>query len=390
MRLRAVHTATLAIACLLIAGCGSATSRKSATRDSTAPTSEGARAPAARVAADFLSQGTDEPIVKIANVTVTGGMLHHWLTVGAETIGPPEPPRFTTCVTYLGLGRDNTATPAQLALLCKQKYEQVLRHALSLLIHAQWLIDEAAATGVKIDAAKLKRETDLSGPDREHVKEMLRDRGETISDLRLTLTLLQLSARFDRKLERDAPPLTHSQIAAFYRHHKGSFVVPEERNLYIVRLGRLGEANKAKRELEHGASFATIVSHSSLVQPTGAQDGLLYGLRPENWPEKPLAEAIFHAPLKTLGGPVHISWGYYLFEVVGKKPGRQRTLSEAKAEAAAQLRRLQHERITARFVAAFTKKWSAHTVCARSHVASFCRELRSAPAGPLEVPNLLF
>ncbi len=332
-----------------------------------------------------------EPIARIGKVTITRGVLEHWTSVGVHgKIGAPEPPAYAACVSYLGLGASETTTTEQLRLTCKRKYEESLHKALNLLIHVPWLISEAAEAGIRVDRAKLARETALSGPHGEAIKQILANKGETLADFRLTLTLIRLSAQFDRKLEARMP-VTGARIADYYRLHKDSLGIPEQRDLYVVRFASLGEANTAKREIEHGASFATIAKRaSSLAQPSGAQNGLLRGLKPENWPEKPLPEDIFHAPLKTLEGPVRISFGYYVFEVVGKRPGRPSTLAEAKAEVVRKLHELLRERIFARFAVAFTKKWAARTVCLPGDLARHCRESRSKPTSPLEVPNLLY
>jgi parvulin-like peptidyl-prolyl isomerase len=331
-----------------------------------------------------------EPIARIGKRAITRGELKHWVSIGFYgRIGAPEPPTYAGCVSYLGLSASETTTNEQLRLICKQKYGRTLHKALSLLIHAPWLIGEAAKAGIRIDRAKLARETALSGPRGEETKQILATKGETLSDFRLTLTLIQLSARLDRKLEAQMP-ITAARIAAYYRRHRDSLRSPERRDLHIVRFASLGEARKAKREIEHGTSFATIAKRTSLVQPGGAEYGLLFGLRPENWPEEPLAEDIFHAPLRTLQGPVRISLGYYVFEVIGKSPSRPTTLAEAKPEVVRKLHKLLQEQVFARFAKVFTNKWAARTACLPSDLLRYCREARSTPTSPLEVPNLLF
>jgi PPIC-type PPIASE domain len=381
--------AALAAACSLAVGCGSTSNKAASSRDE-APTPTATATNASRTTAKQPAANSREAIAKIGKTTITRGLLQHWATIGMYgKPGTPEPPDFTDCVNYLGLSASETTTNEQLKLTCKEKYEQSLHKALSLLIHVPWLIDEAAKAGIRVDQAKLARETAPSGPHGEEIQGIRTTKGESLSDFRLTLTLVQLAARLDHELETRVP-VTRARIADFYRLNERSFRVPEQRDLYVVRLASLSEANKAKRELEHGASFATIVSHTSLVQPNGAQNGLLHGLKPENWPEKPLPEDIFHAPLKTIEGPVQISFGYYLFEVVGKTPGRASTLTEAKPEVVRRLHQTLRERIFSRFAATFTKKWAARTACLPSDLVKYCREARSSPTSPLEVPNLLF
>jgi hypothetical protein len=385
---------TLAVASSLLIGCSGTTAHKATTRGNAAPAGTQASATAARTTAAPFGENPDKPIVRIGSVTVTAGELHHWASVGVHgKIEAPEPPDFTGCVTYLSLprrGERSTRSAAQLKLFRKRRYEEAVRNALNLLIHARWLIDEAAAMGVRIDEASLMRETTLSGPRGNEVKQALRTKGETISDRRFGLTLVQLSTRLERKVERQAPAITRKQIAGYFRLHKASFATPEQRDLRIVRLDKRGEADAAKREIERGTGFATIVGHTSLGQPSGAQNGLLRGLKPENWPEKPLSEEIFHAPLHKVEGPVQISLGYYVFEVVGKVPGRQKTFAEASAEVRTKLHQLMRERIAARVATALMKRWAPRTICLPGAFIRDCRDAKAVSATLAEVPNLLF
>jgi hypothetical protein len=377
----------LAAACSLLAGCGSS-SHEARRSSAGGPAASATSASAPHTATAESAESLLEPIARVGKVTITRGLLQHWTAIGVHgKLGAPDPPDFTVCANYLGLSGESTTE--QLKAACKQKYEQSLHKALNLLIHVPWLISEAAEAGIRVDPARLARETSLSGPRGEETKGAMTTKGETLADYRLTLTLVALSARLDRKLEAQVP-VTRARIADYYRLHKRSFAVPERRDLYVVRLGSRSEALKARRELEHGADFATIVNHSALVQPNGAHNGLLRGLQPKNWPEKPLPEEVFRAPLRTLEGPVHISFGYYLFEVVGRIPGRPSTLAEATPEVERELHELLRERIFSRFATAFTRKWAPRTVCLPGDLARYCRQYRSAQTSALEVPNLLF
>ena len=108
-----------------------------------------------------------------------------------------------------------------------------------------------------------------------------------------------------------------------------------------------------------------------------------------NWPEQPLSSEVFHARLKTLGGPVKISLGYYVFEVIRRVPARQSTLAEVKPEIATQLHRLLRDRMLSRFVAAFRRKWTSRTNCLHGYVVKYCRQYRSSRANSQEAPNVL-
>lgn len=367
-------------------GCGSTASHNTAPAEPVASTTAHDRA------TNQIRATARNPVATIGDKTITRGILEHWVSIASHgQIGAPEPPDYTACIESLRSSGASTSpqTTEQLRSACRRQYDELSKPALSSLIHAQWLIGEAADQGLKVDEAKLKRESSPSGPHGEEVRQTLTSTGETTSDVKFNLLVSQLSDRINRKLERQVPTVTRAQVSEYYKRHRTSFIVPEQRDLYVLRTASDAAAKKAKQEIEGGASFATIVKKTSLQQPGGAQDGLLLGLRPNNWPEPPLSREIFHAHLKTLGGPVKISLGYYVFEVIRRVPARQSTLAESAPEIAGQLHQVRHDRIFSRFVAAFRKKWTSRTNCLPGYVVKYCRQYRSSKAESQGAPNVL-
>jgi hypothetical protein len=328
------------------------------------------------------------PVARIGDRTITLGTLRHWISLGSHgQAGAPEPPDYTQCIAYL-----RSLDPQRTALLreaCKREYDGLVEPALSSLIHDRWLIDEARDEGLKVDEAKLKRESALGGPRGEEAGGTIETDGETRSDVKLKLLTGQLSARFYRKLERSVPVVTGAQISDYYTHHKQAFVTPEKRDMYILRTLSKGAAEKAKREVEGGASFATVVGKTSLEQPISSKHGLLLGLGPDDFGEPPLNRAIFSAPLNTLRGPVQISLGYYIFEVLHRHPPHQRSLAQVRSEIATQLHRLRRERIVSRFVAGFRKKWTSRTHCFPGYVVKYCRQYKQSEVELREAASVL-
>lgn len=370
------------------AGCGAAASRDGATSRPTARTKAVTRTTTGRTT---TTPGAErEPVARIGGTRITRGFLEHWIAVTTHgQAGAPKPPEYAACVQYLISAGAETSTTEELRRACRQRYEQSSETALSYLIHDRWLIGEAAEEGVKADQARVKAETTLQGRHGEEVRQTLASTGETISDFRLNLLLNQLSDRFYRKLERKVPAITGARISAYYRLHKNSFAVPERRDLYVVRIGDLPAANKAKRELERGTSFATIVENAPLMQPHEAHGGLIHGLEPDNWPEEPLSRDVFRAPLDTLNGPVQISLGYYIFKVVRRYPPRPRTLAEARPEVAQQLHLALRDRTISRFVTAFRRRWTSRTNCLPGYVVKYCKQYKPSKTASPEASTAL-
>jgi parvulin-like peptidyl-prolyl isomerase len=333
-----------------------------------------------------------KPVATISGHTITHGMLEHWASIDTHAqIGAPRPPNYTVCIQYLRSTASSTTPQTMQRLIgaCRHRYDELSKQTLSTLIHNQWLIDEAAEEGLKVDRAKLKRESSLSGPHGDEVRQTLANTGETTFDLRLKLAVAELSDRIYRKLEREVPQVSRTSVSGYYRRHKKRFVAPEQRDLYILRTPSDAAATKAKQEIEGGTSFATLANRTTLTQPGSTHDGLLLGLRFDNWPEPPLIKAIFNSRLNVLGGPVKIPFGYYVFEVIRRVPARQRTLAEAWSEVAMQLHQLMRNQIRSHFIAAFRRKWRSRTNCRPNYVVEYCRQYKTSKGPSRQNPNIL-
>jgi foldase protein PrsA len=331
-------------------------------------------------------------VAKVGAKAITLRTLQHWVAIGNHgQIGAPEPPDYTSCVDYLRSNVTSSAaqTTAILKRACRRRYDGLLSSTLSGLIHAQWIIGEAADEGLHVDDAKLTNESALSGPQSEQVRQTLESTGETHSDLKFKLTLAQLSNRINQKLEREIPTITSARAAEYYARHKASFVVAERRDLQIIRTSSEAAAKQARHEIEAGTSFAALVARTSLTQPNTAHAGLLFGLQPNDWPEPPLSREIFHAKMKALSGPVGISLGFYIFEVTRRIPAHQLTLAEAQPEVILQLQRELKARVFSHYEAMLQRKWTEKTTCRPGYIVKYCKHYKTPETGAEEDPSAL-
>jgi parvulin-like peptidyl-prolyl isomerase len=72
-------------------------------------------------------------------------------------------------------------------------------------------------------------------------------------------------------------------------------------------------------------------------------------------------------------GPVHISLGYYVFEVLRVHPANQLSLDQAEASIRPILTEELHKSTLASMIKAFKAKWSARTKCAPGYLAPGCQ-----------------
>lgn len=335
---------------MLTAGCAAATGCASAESHDLARAKPVASTATHDRAAKELRDSAHEIVATIGDKAITLETLRHWISINANT---------------------------------------QLEPALSLLIHAQWLIGEAAEEGLKVDQARLRRESGSSAPHGTEVRQTRANTGATISDLELDSMANQASDRIYRKLERKIPAVTYARLSAYYKHHEKSFFIPERRDVYILRTATDADAMQAKQEIERGTRVAAIVKKTKLIQPGAARDGLLLGLGPDNFGEPALSKAIFSARPKILSGPVQISLGYYVFEVIRTVSARQRTLAESESEIRSELHRRLRNRILLPFIAAFREKWTLRTNCQPDYVVKYCRQYRARRSEPPEYANVL-
>jgi foldase protein PrsA len=83
--------------------------------------------------------------------------------------------------------------------------------------------------------------------------------------------------------------------------------------------------------------------------------------------ERPLAGAVFRAPLRRLRGPVRTRFGYYVFEVVRVHPARVMPVSRQRALIRARLIADAQQAALDAFVPAFEARWRARTTCAPAY-----------------------
>jgi hypothetical protein len=179
--------------------------------------------------------GTSESatIVSFAGHSISRSTLEHWIPIESiisRDLFPqqpppagvvPDPPRYKACITYekatAAKAGGQSPSAEQLARECRERYEQVRRHMLHLLIAYQWTAQEAQTEGVKVSEQELQQ-TYASDKREDFGTEAafhkyLRATGETVADeLKITLFNIETNKIFKKVISEHGA----SGLSAFY------------------------------------------------------------------------------------------------------------------------------------------------------------------------------
>ena len=321
----------------------------------------------------------------------------HWLAVAAASsraagtgkVVIPEPPDYKQCIKHLEEEESKLATKGkkrtskELKSQCEQQYKTLRTEVVGFLLSSNWVLGEGSSLGVKLSDKEVKKQftkiKEQQFPKAEEFEKFLATSGQTVSDLLLRVKLNLLSQKIQQKIAKQNPKVTHADVEKYYKENSSRFGTPEKRDVRIVLTKDQGTAEKAKKEIESGKSFATVAKERSTDPLSKANGGLLKGII-KGEEEKSLDEAIFAAKLHALNGPVKTPFGYYVLEVENAKPGSQTPLKTVEASVKQQLIATERQKALTDFVKNFRKKWTAKTECASEYRVPDCKEYK-APKG---------
>ncbi len=341
-----------------------------------------------------------DAVVSVNGTPVTTATFNHWMMVAANassastTSGAaapkavvPDPPTYKACIAHLEATAPKPAkgqskpTPAALKTQCEQQYTALKQQVLSFLISANWLLGEAASQGVKVSDAEVKKQfgqiKSQQFPTEAAFQKFLKSTGYTVSDLLLRVKLDSLSTKIQQKVTKDAGKKpSQKEISSYYEQHKSQYGQPEKRNILIVLTKTQAQAEKAKKEIESGKSFASVAKSVSIDPVSKAAGGSLPGVV-KGQEEKALSEAVFGAKVSVLGGPIKTPFGYYIYEVKKVIPGSQQALSKVQSTISQQLMAQGQQKALSEFVKNFRKKWTSRTECRAGYSVQDCKSYKA-------------
>jgi foldase protein PrsA len=257
-------------------------------------------------------------------------------------------------------------------------YASARQKALDYLISAHWLIGEAAARGLGVSVKALQR--GLS----ERIEAAPKGRAEfegpsagkqTISGLKLEVQAELAAARLRSLVARDVAPVTHADVLDYYRRHRASYRIRQQRRVDLVEnLPSRAAAIALGRRLGTGRRFAARAYHELVASTPPFQ------VREPKF-NTGLLHAIFSARPGALAGPVAFNDAWTLLVVRRVMPGMFVSLAGVETLIARRLREQHRGAALARFAGPYRAKWRARTSCRPGFVVAKCRQYRGpAPA----------
>jgi foldase protein PrsA len=349
-----------------------------------------------------------DAVVQVGEQPITKETFNHWLSVAAASSAQtaagktapkpvvPDPPSYTNCIAHLQATAPKPAkgqpkpTEAQSKAQCEQEYTALKQEVLGFLISSNWVLGEASDQGVKVSDAEVNKKFEelkkQQFPKEADFQKFLTNTGQTQKDLLLRVKLNLLSQKIQQKITKNGGQKpTEAQIQKYYNENKARFGQPEKRDLKIILTKTQAQAEKAKKEIESGKSFASVAKSSSIDPASKAQGGSLPGVV-KGQEQKALDTAVFAAKTSVLGGPVKTPFGYYIFEVTTIHPPSAQTLAQVKSSIQQQLTAQQQQQALSKFVSGFKKKWEGRTDCRTEYVVMDCKQYKAPKTTPSATP----
>ena len=350
---RALPVCTALVVALVLCGCGQAAKGSS-------------RGVAAAI--EKLPTPSDGVIARVGPYTIVAQAFKNAYAEAVEaepaaTRAAAVPPDFASCIARIASIAKSLEltlpTKAQRAAKCKERYEATRGAILSRAILGLWVAAEARQLGLPVS---LGLKDELIGP-------RLQAESKRLAKLMTANALAQLGA------------LSKARLRSYYESHPQLYAVPAQRDLRIVRVASAGAAERIKREIAAGRSFAS-AARGLPRQPWTSVHGYVSHYKPGDYHEPILNDAIFAAKLHALEGPLLLAdgYGYFIFDVLREYPSHQRPFAQVQRKVLAELPgKLRQERL-ASFSSAWTARWRAQTKCSPGYTVELCDGTQSTPS----------
>jgi hypothetical protein len=297
-------------------------------------------------------ESSDGVAARIGHSTITKASVAHWMSV-------------------LAGGRDRPK-PNDRALRAR---------ALDFLISSIWLTGEAAQRGLGVSQQEVthslteREKASFPGGAREY-HDFLKASGESLTDAELQARAQLAAAKLRALALKRAGAVSSSQIAAYYRQHRSSYVTPERRVVQITNRKTLAAARRLMGEVRRGRGLI------SRAQRQVGEGWVTVSSSPSR--RNALEKAIYAAKPKVLAGPVEAAGVYDVLRVQRVIPPTTQTLAGLRGVILRKLLDRRRAAALARFARAWRTRWAARTDCWHGYVMPGCREYD----GPRALPDL--
>jgi foldase protein PrsA len=347
--------------------------------------------------------GNDVPpngVAKVGDAVITQDEFDKWLRTASAgqaqggQAAAPDPPDFNRCVAAkkklpLPKGQEQPSD-SQLKKQCEQEFDQLKTEVMQFLIQAEWVQQEAEAQGINVSDKEVKRSFEdqkkQAFPNDKAYQQFLKTSGMTEEDILFRVKLDQLQQKLTQKVTKDSQKVSNQDVEEYYDKNKERFAQPERRDLRVVLTKTKAKAQDAKRALDDGDSWQSVVKEYSIDEASKAQGGKLPAVS-EGQQEKALDEAVFAARKGQIEGPVKTQFGWYVFEVEKITPASQQTLEESRDTIRNLLRSQGQQKALDNFIKDFRENYKDDTNCADDYRVAECKNApeestETGPAGP--------
>ncbi len=328
---------------------------------------------------DDSNEVPSNAVASVDGTPVTKADYERWVAIMARSNGAPvvpDPPTYARCIAGIQdaarrVRGQRVPSDSAARAQCRQLDEQVRNQVMAMLIQSIWFEDEAKDLGIELSDRDIERRLEETKraqfARRGEYERFLRTSGMTEEDVLFQLRLQELPARITERIQRQAGDVTEADITAYYNRNREQFAVPERRDLEIVLTRTEAQAEAAKREIEDGASWASVARRSSTDALSKGNGGRLLGVA-RGQQDRALDTAAFNARVDTIVGPVRGQFGWYIVRVTRVTDARQNSLADSREAIRAQLEQTKGQDELTRFGREFQERWSELTECRTGYV----------------------
>jgi foldase protein PrsA len=325
-----------------------------------------------------------DSVASVAGNPITTQAFNHWMYVaakgnaaespGAPVIVPTDPPTFKGCLKQVREQIPSLAKTSDKAIEtdCKSLFTSLSSQVLGFLIDAYWYQADAYKLHIKVTNAQVTKALAAAKksefPTAASYATFLTETGQTQADINYRIRINQV---YKDLLARNTKKVTAADISTYFAAHPTEFGTPAERNIRIVRTNSESQAKAALAALKAGQSWDDVAKKYSVDTATKNDGGLLTDVT-NGEEEHALNEVAFSAPLNTLEGPVHGTFGWYVVEVIKITPATHETIAKATA-LIKQLLNSQNQTAAENVVTKNSEKnWGKQTLCRAAYSMSQC------------------
>jgi foldase protein PrsA len=246
---------------------------------------------------------------------------------------------------------------------------------MQFLIQAQWVEQEAKAQNIKVSDQTVQKALEdqkkQAFPNEKAYQKFLKTSGMTEADILFRVKLDQLQQKLTQKITEDAKKVSDQDIQAYYDKNQKRFAQPERRDLRVVLTKTKEKADAAKKALDDGQSWNSVVKQYSIDEASKAQGGKLPSVA-KGQQDKALDDAVFAAPKGKIEGPVKTQFGWYVFEVEKITAASQQSLDQSKETIKNLLRSERQQKSLDEWIKDFRERYKNKTHCADDFRVAEC------------------